>query len=396
MPPQQLPPTDIQSIRNAAHALNSTLLSRTYIDENLQFNCINWKKLISDQLEVNPKLGELIITEKLYNNDKNTINLIHALVKIIDKQRSQQRVFNENILSKDNKIQTLEKQVQELSRKLHTLEKGNQNKVVKYNSLSKEINQLTKQNKIYSEDLQKVKNWTLDTKNKYKIEMKRKNLEIENLKNKLLEKTRNLPSNIEYGGNSDGLVIQNNAPIIENSTGLIINNPNLMIDMSSIITNEMEENSIQLVNIVESIAKENFKFTKFMSSIKEYFTKVNMSLSDFKYRDLETEKLPTPTDLIDLKEITADPETIKEYFTEIEPSEIIARTILNECYKLYHNIETLLNYISQNDPLDKDNESAIAKLQQDLEVMKSNWQDALKTSENWKKLAEQQQKHLST
>ena len=157
-----------------------------------------------------------------------------------------------------------------------------------------------------------------------------------------------------------------------------------MIDMSSIITNEMEENSIQLVNIVESIAKENFKFTKFMSSIKEYFTKVNMSLSDFKYRDLETEKLPTPTDLIDLKEITADPETIKEYFTEIEPSEIIARTILNECYKLYHNIETLLNYISQNDPLDKDNESAIAKLQQDLEVMKSNWQDALKTSENWK------------
>ena len=28
-----------------------------------------------------------------------------------------------------------------------------------------------------------------------------------------------------------------------------------MIDMSSIITNEMEENSIQLVNIVESIAK---------------------------------------------------------------------------------------------------------------------------------------------
>ena len=179
-------------------------------------------------------------------------------------------------------------------------------------------------------------------------------------------------------------MIQNNAPIIENSTGLIINNPNLMIDMSSIITNEMEENSIQLVNIVESIAKENFKFTKFMSSIKEYFTKVNMSLSDFKYRDLETEKLPTPTDLIDLKEITADPETIKEYFTEIEPSEIIARTILNECYKLYHNIETLLNYISQNDPLDKDNESAIAKLQQDLEVMKSNWQDALKTSENWK------------
>ena len=138
------------------------------------------------------------------------------------------------------------------------------------------------------------------------------------------------------------------------------------------------------MNIVESIAKENFKFTKFMSSIKEYFTKVNMSLSDFKYRDLETEKLPTPTDLIDLKEITADPETIKEYFTEIEPSEIIARTILNECYKLYHNIETLLNYISQNDPLDKDNESAIAKLQQDLEVMKSNWQDALKTSENWK------------
>ena len=69
-------------------------------------------------------MGELIITEKLYNNDKNTINLIHALVKIIDKQRSQQRVFNENILSKDNKIQTLEKQVQELSRKLHTLEKG--------------------------------------------------------------------------------------------------------------------------------------------------------------------------------------------------------------------------------------------------------------------------------
>ncbi|EMG50715.1 hypothetical protein G210_1447 [Candida maltosa Xu316] len=233
---QQIVASDIESIRNAAQILNSRLTSRAYIDNNILFNCINWKRLVSDQIEELPQLNDLIISEKLYNNDKNTINLIHALLNIIDKQRSHQTIVTETITNKDAKIESLQKQVNQLTKKINDTERETRNKVIKYTSMQSRINELTKQNKSFSDDLNKVKNWTMDTKNKYKVEMKRKNLEIESLQNKLIERSRNIPTAIEYAGgssnSSDGLMVQNNYPIIENSTGLIINNPDLVADLN--------------------------------------------------------------------------------------------------------------------------------------------------------------------
>ncbi|KAK6892076.1 Autophagy-related protein 25 [Candida tropicalis] len=390
---QALSSTDIQSIRNAAHFLNSTLTSRTYIDHKLLFNCINWKTLISDQVETNPHLKDLILTEKIYHNDKNIINLIHGLVSMIDKQRSQQKVYNETLLAKDQKIHALEKQVSELNKKLNEANRGKSNKLIKYNTLQNKITDLTKQNKIYVEDLTKVKNWSLDTKHKYKIEIKRKNLQIENLQNKLIERSRKIPSGIEFGfsgnsaGNVDGLIVSNNNPIIENSTGITINNPNLVIDFD--INNELKQDSNQLVNIIESITKENYKFTKFLGNFKQFFHELNTSLSSIKFKNTAMEKLPNPTSVINLQEIMVDPETVRQYFNEIEPSENIATNVLGECHKLYHNLEYLIDAIDQKS--DINNESTIAKLKTDLETMKSNWQDALKTTEDWKNIA--QKKH---
>ena len=221
-----------------------------------------------------PHLKDLILTEKIYHNDKNIINLIHGLVSMIDKQRSQQKVYNETLLAKDQKIHALEKQVSELNKKLNEANRGKSNKLIKYNTLQNKITDLTKQNKIYVEDLTKVKNWSLDTKHKYKIEIKRKNLQIENLQNKLIERSRKIPSGIEFGfsgnsaGNVDGLIVLNNNPIIENSTGITINNPNLVIDFD--INNELKQDSNQLVNIIESITKENYKFTKFLGILNNF------------------------------------------------------------------------------------------------------------------------------
>lgn len=403
---QALSSTDIQSIRNAAHFLNSTLTSRTYIDDKLLFNCINWKTLISDQLETNPHLKDLILTEKIYHNDKNIINLIHGLISMIDKQRSQQKVYNETILVKDQKINSLEKQIFELNKQLNDANRGKNNKIIKYNSLQNKINDLAKSNKLYVEDLSKIKNWSLDTKNKYKIEIKRKNLQIEKLQNKLIEKSRNIPSGIEFGfngnisssssttftsssssasNNIDGLIIQNNNPIIENSTGLIINNPNLVINFD--INNEIQQDSNQLVNIIESITKENYKFTKFLINFKQFFYELNSSLNSIRFKNssIENLQLPNPTTVLNLRDIMVDTETVKQYFNEIEPSENIATNVLSECHKLYHNIEYLIDNIYQK--IDINNESTISKLKTDLEIMKSNWQNALKTSEDWKNIA---------
>ncbi|RCK54551.1 Autophagy-related protein 25 [Candida viswanathii] len=386
---QTLSSADVQSIRNAAHLLNSTLTSRTYIEDKLLFNCINWKTLVSDQLENNPHLNDLVLTEKLYNNDKNVINLIHGLVSIIDKQRSQQKAFNETILAKDKKIESLQKQVLELNKRLGDANRGKSNKIIKYNTLQNKITDLTKQNKLYTEDLAKMKNWSMDSKNKYKVEIKRKNLQIENLQNKLTERSRNIPSGVEFGfggnttGNVDGLIVQGSIPIIENSTGLTINNSDLVIgfDANADVLND----SNQLVNIIESITKENYKFTKFLGNFKQFFHELNSALNSVKFKNTSVEKLPNPTNVINLKEVMVDPETVRQYFTEIEPSENIATNVLSECHKLFHNLEYLIDVINQKS--DINNESTIAKLTKDLEIMKSNWQDALKTTEDWKNIA---------
>ena len=92
------PYLDTESILNASDLINSTLISKGYITEKLNFNSINWKDLVQDQIENNiqelAKLDELKVTETIYNNDKNIINIIYSLLQSIERNKAQNKSFN--------------------------------------------------------------------------------------------------------------------------------------------------------------------------------------------------------------------------------------------------------------------------------------------------------------
>lgn len=382
---------DTETIRNAADIINSMLLSRAYIEQEIKFTTINWHDLVKDQLDQNQHLGNLEVTETLYNNDKATINIIHSLVAAVDRSRNQHRLSNQAIAQKDSTIAKLTKQVEVLETQLQESEtKLSRSINLDHNKLTVKINDLTKLNKLQTHDITKLKNWTNDISVKYHVELKRKNIEIDELKNKLLDK-RNLSSTITYGipltsppSREDSSIVNanlmyNNNPIIDNATGYVGDTTNI----KNVINTEYQEIIEDLTPIIDSLATENYKFSKFIDLLNDYYTSFNTHFSDFKLKSSNV-NFPNPSNIIDLNDISnTNPETIKKYFEEMETFESVAKPVLNNMYRFYHNITNVIQTDTSSLTVDHDN-TRIRQLEKELELIRKNWKDALKTAENWK------------
>ncbi|KAK6203140.1 Afadin and alpha-actinin-binding-domain-containing protein [Scheffersomyces amazonensis] len=401
---------DTEPIRNASDLINSMLLSRAYIDDKLKFLTIDHQDLLKNNLIISSS-SEFQVSEIIYENDRSVINIIHSLLVALDRTRNQQKISNQTILQKEMQIKKLTAKNDQLEKELIKNEKD-LNKLVQFeqNDLNKQIDSLHKINKLQSNDLIKLKHWSGGLQKKYKIELKKQQLEIDELKNKLLDK-RNLSSTIKYGIpiNSDestsqststtttttsisinninstinSNIIYNNLPIIDNIKPILIN------PSESILNQEFNELSSNLTSIIESIATENYKFTRFIELINEYYNQFNISLTDFT-RDKSTISLPNPSDIIDLQSLeNIDHDTIQKYFNELRSFELISKPILNNIYKIYHNISGVLFLHSQiegNETRIESESSKLKQIEKELEIMTQNWKDALKTAENWKNI----------
>lgn len=384
------PELDIETIRNAADIINSMLLSRAYIEQEIKFPTINWHDLVSDQLDKNKQLENLEITDTLYNNDKATINIIHSLVAAVDRSRNQHKLSNQAIAQKDLTIAKLSRQVEVLEMQLQESEtKLSRTVNLDHSKLMVEISDLTKLNKLQANDIAKMKNWTNDISTKYNVELKRKNIEIDELKNKLLDK-RNLSSTITYGiplstppPREDSIVnpnlVYNNNPIIDNAPGYSGETESL----KNAVNTEYQEIIEDLTPIIDSLATENYKFSKFTELLNNYYTSFNTHFSDFKLKSSNV-NFPNPSNIIDLNNISnTSPETIKRYFDEMETFESVAKPVLNNMYRFYHNISNLIQSDTSSLTIDSEN-SRVRQLEKELELIRKNWKDALKTAENWK------------
>ncbi|RLV95637.1 hypothetical protein JA1_000853 [Spathaspora sp. JA1] len=381
---EELPPIDVQPIQNAADLLNSMLLSRALISSKLKFNCIDWQDLISDQLE---KYPDLEITESLFNNDKAVINIIHSLLTTVDRNRASSKQVYETLKQKNNEVNKLTSQIHDLERKLQAQErKLNKVTTIDQNTMQLKINELNKKNKLQALDLNKVKSWTGELKTKYEIKLKKQALEIEQLKNKLLEK-KNLSSVVEFGiprPNSDddiGDVIQNNSAIIENGM-----NSNQGVDIEQVIGSEYADMTSNMMNIVESLAKENYKFTKLLQSTSDYFIQLNQVLRVDEENEEISEVIPYPDDIINIQEITdVSGVSINDQYNNVESIGAMIRPMMEELYNIYDNISKLFEIIREGGGK-HNNKAAIIQYEKDLEIMTANWKQALKTAEDWKNL----------
>ncbi|KAK6454541.1 Afadin and alpha-actinin-binding-domain-containing protein [Scheffersomyces xylosifermentans] len=398
---------DTEPIHHASEIINSMLLSRAYTDQKLSFVTIDWEELVKDQILDNeevPRLNELKVTETLYNNDRAIVNIIHSLLVALDRNRGQQKLSNQTISQKDSTIAKLKERVDVLESKLKQSE-TKISKLVQFdqNELNKRITDLTRHNRIQSQDLNKLKNWAGDIKTKYKVELKKKDLEIDELKNKLLEK-RNLSSTLTYGiplstptttddsTTINANIIYNNNPIIDNTK--TIGNGVTSLTVQSVVNQEYTELSSNLTAVIESLASENYKFSKFMEAINEYYYDFNNQLTDSKFKDMSAWNLPNPSNIIDLQAISSvDSAIVQQYLDELESFDVLAKPILNNIYKFYHNMTNLIRNLDTTATYSPEGDDGRAKhLEKELEIMTRNWKDALKTAENWKTI---HQAHLT-
>ncbi|EGV64635.1 hypothetical protein CANTEDRAFT_103989 [Yamadazyma tenuis ATCC 10573] len=381
------------AIIDASSLLNDTLISKGYVDSTLLFNSIDWDKLKVDQPSDIPQLK---LTDTLYNNDKNIINIIYGLLQSVERNKVQNKTFNQIINQKDQEIKQLKERTADLELKLNKSDSKLQTALYEKSSTSKDYNSLANRNKAQARDLNKVKNWCNDIKTKHEIEIKKKNLVINNLKNQLIEK-KNLSTSITYGLNRSSLLeekheiaevdtnsnyIYNNNPIINN-----LNDTNLPIP---ILNAEYEKIVITLTDLTNNLIKENHKFSRFIKNLNKYYSRFNSVINpETDKPSSQDEFIPNPEDYFNLQDLNQLIDSDLD-IDNIETFEFIIKPILNNIYKNYHYLNNLFDDINQSkeQPPEgaesrdgKDDE--IQRLKRELSLATSNWKDAIKTLDDW-------------
>lgn len=387
---------NVEAIRNASEHVNSSLLSKGYITEELKFPVINWDELISDQPHKDD-LAKLEIKENIYNNDKNVINIIYSLTQSIDRHQSQHKSFNRTINQKNTTIEQLRARVHQLEQQVQNYnERLDRTVNIDQISLTEQVSQLTRKNKLQSQEITRLKSSNSELQTKFGIEIRKKSIEISQLKDKLLD-SRSLSSTISYGRpfeltprlspNEQGSVpdintniIYNNKPIIDNSSFAEVPDDSI----AAVRDQEYEGVATQLSQLIENLLKENSKYANFINELNSYFSKFNSQMSVLNYRKLSTLRLVNPSDEIDLNRI------MKETSTDVEPFEFISRPLLSNVYKNYHYVAGLVDVAVSNLNIDPTKESpdrrkALESLKEENQTLHKKWQDAIKALEDWKK-----------
>lgn len=406
------------AISSASELLNSTLISKGYINEKILFNTIDWKELVKEQISEDdvPKLNELTVTDKLYNNDKNIINIIYSLLQSIERSKAQNKSFNKVVSQKESVIEDLENRVSSLERQLEKSNKRLERDVEVENiQLNKKLREVSKVKKMQSQDIQKLRNWCYDVKAKYQVELRKKNHEIDQLKNFLLEK-RNLSTTLTYGiplkydiyakpsptysdENVNSNIIYNNVPSIDNSKSSTQLHP----EAGNILDDQYKQIIIDLTQLIENLITENHKHSRFVKQTSDYFQALSIPLANISYKNLDITALETPSKIINFDEIsmmsTSDLNSnFDEGLDQVEPFEVACKPLLNNIYKIYHNISYLVELLNMDSASSSNNKNEATKkieeLKAELELVRKNWHDSINTLENWKKYQRNQGKDV--
>ena len=366
---------DMETMLNASEIINSVLLLRAYIDQELQFPTIHWKSLLGDQVD------DIKITDKLYNNDKNIINIIHSLVGAVDRSRKQQQLANIIIKRKDNEIHNLSSKVSSLEAKLEELQdKLSESKHIQQSQLQHTIAELNRENSARTREVNQLKVREANVKTKYNVEIKKRDLQISELKNRLLDKrslnSSSLQKYVNQPPDLNANIIYNNNPIIDNP--MMTSSAGEEVPTSQDLVRDEYENIIsELTPIIESLVTENFKYSLFVNMASEYLQVTNGQITNKR-------EITNPSESIDLGRFnTIEPEEVKQYFKTLQPFEKVTKPLLNNIYKLYHVLRSLT---SQNHEGER---ARLKQLETELETVKQNWKDALGLAENWKNLRDQ-------
>lgn len=383
---------NVEAIENASDLINTTLMSKGYITQKLKFPVIDWKELIADQPHKD-ELEKLQIAENLYNNDKNVINIIYSLSQTIDRHHAQHKTFNKALSQKEDtiaelrrKIQGLELQVDKYESKLDKEQQRDQK------ILETTVRELTKTNRVQAKEVARLKGWTTELQTKYDVEIRKKALEVSQLKDKLLD-SRNLSTSITYGKPAEVVVPTHGAAPEINPSLVHYNKPltnnsavsEVRVDekaLASVLNQEYEGIATQLSELIENLIKENSKYANFVNEMNDYFKKFNAHLSFLNHNMISVASLTNPSDIIDMERIES------KSAAEIDPFDFVSKPLLSSIYKNYHYVAGLVDIVANAGSYKAQGSEALTTIEQlrdENKVLYKNWQEAMKLVEDLKK-----------
>ncbi|GMM34417.1 hypothetical protein DASC09_017420 [Saccharomycopsis crataegensis] len=455
---------EFTDIKKASNLINITLQSKGFLqvaDDNSTSDKLNGQKLLfcsvdyhslmefdiaplmfdntdQDETLIRDKLKKtMILNEKLVNNDKNVINVLYSLLKNLEDSKDQKSQFLEKLKDKDSEIKSLQSENRHLTKQLAKQKSVNVETSVSFQVQS----QLMQANKLRihedSLELKKLQNTIKSLKSHHQIELRRKDVEISNLKDKLLGKdfSYSASSNNSKDNNSCYTMLSQGTPNLDFDDPIQVPATNkfsqrplvngvfdkemekLMVDSSDLITNltlangenleiitktknylQVLDNYLRLLisnlkNMANNdeeeneILSRNLNLTKPSSPIVFFEDKTNGDSSNMTHHDSNTTIEVTNT-LINLS-------TIGE----------VQNQLMNNLTRLHGTVESLIEYNTgdtsgpSNSKSKEEVESLkikVKELKSELSKVKQNWQSAIDTMEDWKNYRNQQNNNNSS
>lgn len=382
---------NVEPIESASELLNSTLRSKGYIKEAIKFASIDWEELIRDQLD-RESLRKFEVTSTIFDNDKNIINIIYSLLRAVDRHNEQQKALHESLSLKSRTVEELQRKVEQLQ-SLNEKQEKKLDRLVQVDQtlLEKRNAELLRTNKKQSQELTRLKSWTGEIQTKYEIEVRKKDIEISQLKDKVLD-SKNLHYRLSFGRPSSATrshsheinpsMIHNNIHTIDND--LIPNQtdgrPNNESDGA--LKQEYDGIANQLSELSENLIKENSKYAHFVEELNAYFNKFNTQLSALNFKNLTNEHLINPSDEIDLARI------LEATNNEIDPFDHVSSPLLSNIYKNNHYVSALVDLALSSGRRGRQGEDdELEKLKKENAQLYQNLDEAVLALERWQQYA---------
>lgn len=362
---------DTDLIQNAAELVNSTLLAKGYITQQLKFPSVDWPELAQESHGADPKQ-----TSGLAENDRNIINILYSLCQSMDKHTEQHKALNRVVAQKNTAIEALEKRADAAEKKAADLEAKVQQHALANDVLTEQAAQSSARVKAQAHEIARLKSYGAELQAKHTVEMRRLALDIAELKDKLLD-TRNLSKAVAYGrasgkarprDESNPALVHYNVPTVNNRTPVGLATA-LDKEAAAAADRQYDGIATQLSELVENLIRENGKFSTFTKELTTYFERLNRDIAP----GVQAPKtLPSPSDIIG-----GSTASQADQGSEIDPFELVSRPLLTHIYNNNHCVANLL--------LRHTLEKLVKQLTDENKVLYGNWQDAMAALEDWRK-----------
>jgi predicted RNase H-like nuclease (RuvC/YqgF family) len=329
----------MDEIKNAAELVNSVLAARGYHSEALMFASVD---SIDDTLK----------------NDKAVLNVLYALLQELDKSKNDRNYLNEVLADKNEIIKHFETSNSELNTQNGVLRREINSQKNEIEILKAQIRSLRQGNRQRDHKLLQERNVNNSLRTKYEIDIKRKQVIIEKLQDKLLSKRRKYLS-----------IIQGNNYIHDQLT---------QGETKILLDQELESMLVNLSDLINKLTAQNSSSVELLNFIIAYLS----VLGDYYKAKITREKEHSPPTPQYFKQIMKLPEkgdipTKISHMVDIDELQPLVMDHLNRLYE-----SMTMDLVIDSDRIQS---SRVVQLQQTVDQLQRNLDVAMETNEEWRK-----------